>query len=108
MNEELKPCPFCGSKDVGFQYVMQGKTTVAAKCGNCGAASDAVKVRNKIDSMRKAEEKAAESWNTRHEATCTMAEQQYTTQPTWVCSNCNRSVYKVDEYCPHCKAKVVG
>lgn len=53
--EELKPCPFCGGKDISIiNHTAMGYW---ASCGPCGA----------IGPTRQTEEEAVEAWNRRYE-----------------------------------------
>ena len=97
---ELKPCPFCGSDDVG-PITFKGCDGVVwdefIACGGCGATAE-----------------TAEAWNTRVERTCRLDAND-------VCSSCGaciqritHSVYEMGDgfacspkYCPNCGAKVV-
>jgi Lar family restriction alleviation protein len=56
MSEELKPCPFCGSKNV-VVYELKGQKTLWIECKGCWASSNA------LDSSKKAQ--AIKLWNTR-------------------------------------------
>jgi Lar family restriction alleviation protein len=69
MNEEIKPCPFCGSKDVG---VVPGTTFrwMFAFCSDCGAQAGEVRVQtlgqgNKDEWEAAARIRAVEEWNKR-------------------------------------------
>ena len=58
-HEELKPCPFCGGRQVSIVYVRDGKR---ASC-NCGAAGKPC-FHGPLD-MPSATERAAIEWNRR-------------------------------------------
>lgn len=68
--EELKPCPFCGSSDVGFHYTSgRGRGNhmgFMIKCKKCGGAGELFYSRSGSP-VSEAEESAAKSWNTRAE-----------------------------------------
>ena len=56
--EELKPCPFCGSENVGIMTMFPLRNDLIAyyaKCFNCGARTAAL-----LD-----EQLAIEAWNRR-------------------------------------------
>ncbi|MEG1404730.1 MAG: Lar family restriction alleviation protein, partial [Oscillospiraceae bacterium] len=53
MNEELKLCPFCGSKYVSV--IVPVETEYQVQCGNCYASS----------SIESTEKKAIKAWNRR-------------------------------------------
>lgn len=58
MSEQLKPCPFCGSKDIGTSYhlPMFGEDMLYfVVCNDCGAMSYHSRV----------EKRAIEAWNRR-------------------------------------------
>lgn len=59
MENKLKPCPFCGSNDIHYGFVLVWDLTYTKRhyveCGNCGANTDEFKN----------EECAIEAWNRR-------------------------------------------
>lgn len=60
MNEELKPCPFCGGKAV--KYVNNG---VCVKCVDCGISTIILCDMQRIKSDKGAIERVIEMWNRR-------------------------------------------
>jgi len=54
MNDELKPCPFCGGEQVEMYSPFQDVYRVVCICGACGALSHT-------------QEKAAAAWNRRYD-----------------------------------------
>ena len=72
---ELKPCPFCGSKDVAVLTSLTGKITTGVhfdvpvavvQCFSCCAAAGFVKIEGDIDEQA-AKEGAIGFWNRRAE-----------------------------------------
>lgn len=70
---ELKPCPFCGSKDVAVLTSLTGKITTGVhfdvpvavvQCFSCCAAAGFVKIKGDIDEQA-AKEGAIGFWNRR-------------------------------------------
>lgn len=59
MNDELKPCPFCGGK-AEFEYYWWGES-LTIKCTNCGASTDTYCYDNE----------AMDAWNKRAQPTFT-------------------------------------
>lgn len=57
MNPELKPCPFCGSRDLPtwFEIPLIGRTTHKVCCGCCSTTGP----------IRYSEAEAIASWNER-------------------------------------------
>lgn len=111
---ELKPCPFCS--DGGHPYINKEcfqriwvnenecedwvmQFSYQVKCMECMTAGP---------SWFKTEEEAIESWNTRHEPTCTMEFQDNGYSKWWECSNCQDTEwYPSLRRCPTCGARVV-
>lgn len=66
----LKPCPFCGSKNVELEHCYRGivSSTKCAyiQCKSCGAKTDEVF----ISTAYSCDEKAIELWNKRSEDKC--------------------------------------
>ena len=54
MSEKLKPCPFCGSNDIAFDFGL-GRGVAYAYCCNCGAETI----------TRASASEAANDWNRR-------------------------------------------
>lgn len=132
---ELKPYPFCGSRDLKHYISNAGHrgyrgVIVCNSCGvrleaysesyltlvNAGYANDEANEYQKAD----AREKVAMKWNTRAERTCRVTVGPTASGPGWQtddisswCSEChgtlNRDVYtgRYPSHCPHCGAKVV-
>lgn len=72
---QLKPCPFCGSKDVAVLTSLTGKTTTGVhfdvpvavvQCFSCCAAAGFAKIEGDIDEQA-AKEGAIGFWNRRAE-----------------------------------------
>ena len=57
MNEELKPCPFCGNWCLVPGYDVAGKFV---RCNECGATGPRVKFDGDLE-----DEKEIEAWNRR-------------------------------------------
>lgn len=66
--EAMKPCPFCGSENVGFHYVAGRKRGnhcgFFVKCKDCGGAG-AIHFNGYSRTLESAENAAIESWNAR-------------------------------------------
>ena len=62
--EEMKPCPFCGSKDIRFVYITGNQCWCAVQCQNCFAEfrGNFMYCNNGIEFTRK---KLEERWNKR-------------------------------------------
>lgn len=63
MSGKLKPCPFCGSEDIAFDFGI-GRGVAYAYCCNCGAES----------MTRASASEAAKDWNRRVIDTDTLRE----------------------------------
>ena len=103
---ELKPCPFCGNKNVRLRGdVTCGFETMNVFCDNCHATGP----------WCDSEGGAIKCWNYRGERTCHMTKEQDPDFPDvwWNCSNCHAGVWlevqvrDLPNYCPNCGAKVV-
>ena len=59
----MKPCPFCGSKDVGYAYRMHpdGRDLAMIACGNCGSSGPVRTYASQWD-----DDVAEASWDERH------------------------------------------
>jgi Lar family restriction alleviation protein len=55
MTTDLKPCPFCGYKDIFYSQSEKG--CIKAMCSDCGASTDWYNTENEVD----------EAWNRRAE-----------------------------------------
>ena len=64
MNEELKPCPFCGCHDRRVGVRKMGNKGYKIICGKCGSAGPYVKIEDFANKMD-AQEEAKEAWNRR-------------------------------------------
>lgn len=102
MSEELKPCPFCGSKKVGC---YESWSLWACQCNECGATM----------LKRGDKEDAIEAWNQRTERTCRIVPHGHlftlsdgTELYESACSECGAYLGDEDNYCGACGAKVVG
>ena len=105
MNEELKPCPFCGSEAM---FEADGEIGWIC-CSNKDCPAWDTKIFETTD-------EAIEAWNRRYIPTCTYEWCEF--QPgdpnsyhAWNCSNCGEIDYDFEEppmYCPYCRAKVVN
>ena len=60
MTNDLKPCPFCGSKDVGVYEDIYGNYANILKCVLCRTC-------NCRTSARRNENEVVEAWNRRAE-----------------------------------------
>ena len=99
MNDELKPCPFCGGKPERV-YKSSGQTT-HIECTGCKAQFPKSTMSNRYD----------EAWNTRTERTCheTKVDEYF-----HGCDSCgyvweafyNFGKRKRPKYCPNCGARV--
>lgn len=121
MNDELKPCPFCGEKVAWREYSLFAKRIAIDKglplvpmirCESCGAMVSFDPIEDPEPNYKK--EAAGTLWNTRAERTCKMITNgDADFAATLACSVCGNveSVYAIsaDEfnYCPNCGAKVV-
>lgn len=109
VNEELKPCPFCGGEAVRMNFLDNPPfpNTIGTRyfgCRKCCVVS--------FTGMT--EEEATEAWNTRAERTCTI--ERYTEDCIMFgrhakrnvsrCSSCKQR-YVHGNYCPNCGARVV-
>jgi hypothetical protein len=47
MTEELKPCPFCGGKNIDLTFWARNDGTVGPGCDDCNATADSAEVWNK-------------------------------------------------------------
>ena len=125
MNEELKPCPFCGG-DVRNVYPVNPTLfdnhflVICQQCGCIGPFSDEWK--NGSLSPREFQEKAVTAWNTRVERMVnvgmiavadTNVAPERGHQPIFECSNCGWDDLCCDirddelNYCPNCGAKII-
>lgn len=118
---ELKPCPFCDSKDVVIELCHVEYPTRYSwyvRCRDCNKG-DLISYLN--------EKRAIEAWNTRHERTCSMIGMNYVNHDTWeetpidkvMCSECGHEFELYDlgcelgervyrhNYCSNCGAKVI-
>ena len=66
MNEELKPCPFCGGGAEMSQGRFDGKDTSYVMCKKCAARGEFFVVSPKYASN----EKAVKAWNRRTSDEC--------------------------------------
>lgn len=105
MTDELKPCPFCGSKGEAYRTI---NGTYSCSCTSCSYASCA---------GFKTLEESIEAWNKRAERTCRMTKKgpEFVLAGWWECSECGPvyppcndeiAVWALQK-CPRCGAKVV-
>ena len=65
---DLKPCPFCGKKEVSLLFFEKEESAVAyVKCPSCGATGSAVS-ESKEEAQDRMHKRAAALWNHRTEA----------------------------------------
>lgn len=112
MNEELKPCPFCGGK---AELVRTQNFLYHIKCKKCRATVGEIK---KPPSDFRTKLEVIEAWNTRAERTCNTEERTTTRHGKFktkygnrvpICEWCGYSIGdKRYNFCPHCGARVVG
>jgi len=58
---DLKPCPFCGSDDLGHAYTAD---RVFIRCGSCGSGGPhCIYVHSRFRSLSEAELLAEKRWN---------------------------------------------
>ena len=67
----MKPCPFCGSDDVGYGYRTRpdGRELAMISCSNCGANGPTRTYASQWD-----DDEAEASWDKRHNVEVTGAE----------------------------------
>lgn len=65
MDPRLKPCPFCGSKEIGItvDYTYDPIIVAKIKCCDCGCNI----WRNSLKDTRGIYDRAVEKWNTRYD-----------------------------------------
>lgn len=101
----LTPCPFCGSKDIGYHFIARRGCGVMVKCKECGSSSGIFWMTKENGYHDGAELKAAEAWNRRYKSTC-HASDIY--DNVFECSECGcMDTDGMPNYCPNCGAKVV-
>ena len=123
--QELKPCPFCGSRAVDLHATRyeggerRNKPRVAfyVRCRACGARGPMFKARSEwFDPISEYDHdrqraRALDAWNQRAERTCRAVLPPYElgAEEIPVCSGCGRQLLLEDddEYCPRCGARVV-
>lgn len=109
---DLKPCPFCGEKDL-IDYGIMGGTMEGfdyVQCANCGAEINSVHKGNYIE--------AVEAWNRRAETVKAQpaADVVEVKHGKWIedheffkCSECGYLTdYRLSNFCPDCGAKMDG
>ena len=109
---ELKPCPFCGEKDL-IDYGVMGGTMEGfdyVQCANCGAEINAIHNGNHIE--------AVEAWNRRAKSVKSQpaADVVEVRHGKWIedheffkCSECGYLTdYRLSNFCPDCGAKMDG
>lgn len=98
MSEELRPCPFCGSK---AEMVTNRSGDNFVRCTNRQCAA-------KTRLYHENENGARLAWNRRAERTCHYIYDKEIC--AWRCSECGglEPVGDHVSYCPDCGAKVVG
>ena len=66
MNNETKPCPFCGTNDVKYESDWDGMSYFAyCWCGDCGAESGKVSISKTSYKKVTWNNKALKEWNKR-------------------------------------------
>ena len=100
---KLKPCPFCGSKDVDLwwsddPYADEGSEVT---CSNCGLSAN-----NYANDAS-----AVEAWNKMHGKTGRIIEKAVDGKSRRYCSFCEADVTTVTQwtmlrYCPYCGAEL--
>jgi Lar family restriction alleviation protein len=65
MSEQLKPCPFCGGKELSFQRHDIDGWISYVQCGACDGEVHGPDSEYKYDSQDEADEDAAQVWNRR-------------------------------------------
>lgn len=102
MNDDLKPCPFCGGEaalqsSVGDPF-GEARVSFRAVCKRPMCQGGACNV------WEATPEEATAKWNARAERTCRV---EYP-EDVRMCSECCYYVGPNNLYCAHCGAKVVG
>lgn len=119
MSEELKPCPFCGSRAVdlhatryeGGERSNKPRVALYVRCRACGARGPMFKARGEGFSPISERDhdrqraRALDAWNRRAERTCHMVDNGC----ELCCSECDYRCGYDDEpnYCPGCGTRVV-
>lgn len=103
MESKLLPCPFCGKTPTLDAW---GKVHVVAhdNCPVVDSFSDSPNG-NGFGVYGKTEQEAIERWNTRAETTCHVVDAN--ALGVGICDRCGKYAETTDNYCPHCRSKVV-
>lgn len=106
--DELKPCPFCGSKaTLASGLTEDGDGWAIVSCKRIGISDFCAGVRVDRATVKAAEKDAIKKWNTRAERTCRYVEDPDTGFE--LCSECGAIAIEdwTADYCWACGAKVV-
>lgn len=92
---ELKPCPFCGSENVGISLWLGHCCVTCRGClGGIAPAPDLTK------------EDAVAAWNRRADEK--VGKWTEIADSVFECSECECCDYEASKYCPNCGAKMEG
>lgn len=67
LEQELKPCPFCGSSTQDLEYTPKRSLGIWVKCRTCGCGGAIHFATVKNGGLEGAEQMAIDSWNRRVE-----------------------------------------
>ena len=112
--DELRPCPFCGGEaKLRFFHI---KPANAPELKQWSIEHECVAMRSVIFS-NECEADAIKAWNTRHESTCRIMDENETIhkagdseefyEPAGVCSECGDFI-PIRSFCPTCGARVIS
>ncbi len=72
MDNELKPCPFCGGTNIESRFCDYGTKKVRpyiVGCRNCNISTSVTSQVAKLKGFKTAKQLAETLWNTRHDTT---------------------------------------